>query len=157
MTATGLHLTDLAVKLMGPATSVLVTTENLASTLPSGDTMSAYIRFAGGGTAYISATLATPFISRFAVYGTRGWIEIRDRAHVEAPDGWIVTPGELGMPIRIETVGKAEAVVANLAAFGHAVRGTAPYPITGSEMIDNIGLLEAIIRSTKSGRAEPVG
>ncbi len=157
MTATGIHLTDLAIRLMGPAASVLATTENLASALPSGDTMSAYVRFKAGGTAYVSATLATPFVSRFAVYGTRGWLEIRDRAHVEAPDGWVVTSGETGAPIRTETVGKAEAVAANLAAFGHAVRGTAPYPITGQEMIDNISLLEAIIRSARSGRAETVG
>lgn len=34
--------------------------------------MSAHIRFENGGSAYVSATLATPFISRFAVFGTLG-------------------------------------------------------------------------------------
>jgi predicted dehydrogenase len=156
MTATGIHLTDLAIRLMGPAASVLVTCERLVSALPSGDTMSALIRFAGGGTAYVSASLATPFISRFAVYGSAGWIEIRDRAHVEAPDGWIVTEGMAGQAITVREAAKAEPVLANLEAFGRAVAGGAPYPITGEQMIDNIALLEAIVRGSHSGALETV-
>ncbi|MFP3646022.1 Gfo/Idh/MocA family protein [Paraburkholderia sp. SIMBA_054] len=155
MTATGIHLTDLAVKLMGPAKEVLVTCEQLASGLPSGDTLSALCRFRDGGTAYISASLATPFVSRFAVFGTKGWIDIRDRAHVEAPDGWIVTQGRAGEAITISEVPRAEPVLTNLEAFARAVRGGA-YPITGEEMVDNIALLEAIIRGAKSRRLENV-
>jgi predicted dehydrogenase len=156
MTATGIHLTDLAIRLMGAASDVTVTCEKLASDLPSGDTMSAYIRFVGGGTAYVSATLATPFISRFAVYGTKGWVEIRDRAHVEAPEGWVVIKGDVSGPIVTTEVGPSEAVVANLEAFGRAVAGIADYPITGDEMIANITLLETIVRAAKSGKVEAV-
>lgn len=155
MTATGIHLTDLAVKLMGPAKEVLVTCEQLASELPSGDTISALCRFHQGGTAYISASLATPFVSRFAVFGTKGWIDIRDRAHVETPEGWIVTRGQVGQPISTTEVGKAEAVLTNLEAFANAVKG-GDYPITGEDMVNNIALLEAIVRGAKSGRMESV-
>ena len=42
MTATGIHLTDLAVKLMGKAVDVRVVCESLASALPQGDTLSAH-------------------------------------------------------------------------------------------------------------------
>jgi predicted dehydrogenase len=156
MTATGIHLTDLAVKLLGPAKEVLVTCEQLASKLPSGDTMSALCRFKNGGTAYISASLAYPFISRFAAYGTKGWIDIRDRAHVEAPDGWVVTKGQTGKPITTTEVGKAEAVLTNLEAFANAVKAGGTYPITGEEMINNISLLESIIKGSKSGQLETV-
>jgi predicted dehydrogenase len=157
MTATGIHLTDLAVKLMGPVREVLVTCERLASTLPSGDTLSALLRFAGGGTAYVSASLANPFISRFAVFGSKGWIDIRDKAHVESPDGWVVTRGMAGAPITVEEVAKAEPVLANLEAFARAVTEGTPYPITGEEMIANIAVLEAITRGATSGRLEAVG
>ncbi len=156
MTATGIHLTDLSVALMGPAREVVVSCENLASGLPSGDTMSAYVRFHGGGTAYVSASLGYPFVSRFAVYGTNGWIDIRDRAHVEAPEGWVVTRGLKGEPIRVEEVGPAEPVLWNLEAFGRAVEGSAPYPITGEQLIDNIALLEAIVAAARSRGIEPV-
>lgn len=154
MTATGIHLTDLSVKLMGPAADVRVVCENLASQIPQGDTMSAHVRFKGGGSAYVSATLATPFISRFAVFGTLGWIEVRDKAHVESPDGWIVTEGWKGQPITIREVAPAEPVRDNLRAFARAVRGLDVYPITGDEMINNIALLEAIIRSARTGLVE---
>ncbi|SIR00618.1 Predicted dehydrogenase [Rhizobium sp. RU33A] len=154
MTATGIHLTDLSVKLMGPAADVRVVCENLASQIPQGDTMSAHVRFKGGGSAYVSATLATPFISRFAVFGTLGWIEVRDKAHVESPDGWIVTEGWKGQQITIREVAPAEPVRDNLRAFARAVRGLDVYPISGDEMINNIALLEAIIRSARTGLVE---
>ncbi len=156
MTATGIHLTDLAVKLLGPAKEVLVTCEQRASSMPSGDTLSAYARFAGGGTAYISASLAMPFVSRFAVYGTHGWIEVRDKAHVESPAGWVVTRAMRNGPITVEEVPPAEPVLSNLDAFARAVAGEAPYPITGAEMIANIALLEAIVAGATSRRLEQV-
>ncbi len=156
MTATGIHLTDLAVKLLGPARDVVVTCERLVSNLPGGDTMSAYIRFRDGGTAYVSASLGYPFISRFALFGADGWIEIRDKAHVEAPEGWIVTKGLKGRKITVEEIGKAEPVLANLEAFGRAVAGEAPYPITGDDLLNNIALLEAIVKAASSNQTQAV-
>lgn len=156
MTATGIHLTDLAVRLLGPARDVRVASERLASDIPQGDTLSAHIRFAGGGTAYLSASLAMPFVSRFAVYGSRGWIDVRDKAHVEAPQGWVVTRAYSGSAIEVFDVPPAEPVRDNLEAFAKAVRGEAAYPITGEEMIANIALLEAIVRGARSGDVEPV-
>ena len=156
MTATGIHLTDLATRILGPARAVTVDCEQLVSQLPSGDTMSAFVQFRGGGTAYVSASLSYPFVSRFAVYGAEGWVEVRDKAHVEAPDGWIVTKGLKGRPITVEEVGRAEPVLWNLEAFGRAVAGEAPYPITGAELVANIALLEAIVRGASSRRTETV-
>lgn len=156
MTATGIHLTDLVTNLMGPAAQVLVTCEQRVSLLPSGDTLSAYVRFASGGTAYLSASLAMPFVSRFAVYGSLGWVDIRDRAHVEAPDGWVVTRAVKGGSITVQEIGKAEPVLDNLESFARAVRREAPYPITGAQMVENIALLETIIRGAASGRIEVV-
>ena len=147
MTATGIHLTDLATALFGPARDVRVSCENLGSDFPQGDTMSAHIRFKSGGTAYVSATLVTPFVSRFAVFGTSGWIDVRDKAHVEAPAGWVVTSATTGSPIAVTDVPPAEPVRDNLVAFARAIRGIAPYPITGDDLINNISILEAIIAS----------
>ncbi len=147
MTATGIHLTDLSTLLFGPARDVRVSCEQLASNIPQGDTMSAHIRFKNGGTAYISATLATPFISRFSVFGTKGWIDIRDKAHVESPAGWVVTSATTGSPISVVELPPAEPVKDNLVAFARAVRGRAAYPITGEQLVNNISILEAIVKS----------
>ncbi|MFZ3583029.1 Gfo/Idh/MocA family protein [Loktanella sp. DJP18] len=156
MTATGIHLLDLSVRLLGRAESVLCICEQLSSDLPQGDTVAAYVKFAGGGTSYVSASLANPFMSRFTVYGSKGWIDIRDKAHVESPDGWIVISALAGGPITTEEIGKAEPVKDNLVAFARAVRGTAPYPITADQLVNNIALLEAVFASSLSGKIEQV-
>jgi predicted dehydrogenase len=156
MTATGIHLLDLSVRLLGPAESVWCVCEQLSSDLPQGDTVAAYVKFRGGGTSYISASLANPFISRFAVYGSKRWIEIRDKAHVEAPDGWIVTSAKAGGPIMSAEASAAEPVKDNLVSFARAVRGVERYPITAEHLVNNIALLEAVFASARSGRIEAV-
>lgn len=153
MTATGIHLTDLAAALLGPAKDLRVSCERLTSKIPQGDTMSVHIRFKGGGTAYVSASLAMPFVSRFAVFGSRGWIDIRDKAHVESPAGWVVTSAMAGGPITVSEVPPAEPVKDNLVAFARAIRGVAPYPITGKDLVNNITILEAIIKSAAKNGA----
>ena len=156
MTATGIHLLDLSVRLLGPAESVLCLCEQLSSDLPQGDTVAAYVKFKGGGTSYVSASLANPFMSRFTVYGSKGWIDIRDKAHVEAPDGWVVTSAMVGGPITTAEAPPAEPVKDNLVAFARAVRGTETYPITAEHLVNNIALLEAVFASARSGRIERV-
>jgi predicted dehydrogenase len=156
MTATGIHLLDLAVRLLGPAENVVCHCEQLSSDLPQGDTVAAYVKFKGGGTAYVSASLANPFMSRFTVYGARGWVDIRDKAHVEAPAGWVVTSAVAGGEITTAEVAPAEPVKDNLVAFARAVRKTAPYPITAAHLVNSIALLEAIFASARSGRIERV-
>ena len=156
MTATGIHLLDLSVRLLGPAESVLCICEQLSSDLPQGDTVAAYVKFRGGGTSYVSASLANPFMSRFTVYGAKGWIDIRDKAHVEAPDGWIVTSAMAGGPIATVEVPPAEPVKDNLVSFARAVRGAEDYPITAAQLVDNIALLEAVFASALSGKIEAV-
>lgn len=156
MTATGIHLLDLSVRLLGAAESVLCICEQLSSDLPQGDTVAAFVKFKGGGTSYVSASLANPFMSRFTVYGSKGWIDIRDKAHVEAPDGWIVTSAMAGGPIITREIGKAEPVKDNLVAFARAVRGGPAYPVTAEHLVNNIALLEAVFASAKSGRIETV-
>ncbi len=153
MTATGIHLTDLAAALLGPAKDLRVSCEKLSSNISQGDTMSVHIRFKGGGAAYVSASLAMPFISRFAVFGSKGWIEIRDKAHVESPDGWVVTSAMAGGPILVEVLPPAEPVMDNLVAFARAIRKQAAYSITGKDLVSNIAILEAIIKSAAKAGA----
>ncbi|MBV9247327.1 MAG: Gfo/Idh/MocA family oxidoreductase [Methylobacteriaceae bacterium] len=156
MTTTGIHLLDLSVRLLGPGESVWCVCEHLSSDLPQGDTVAAYIKFRGGGTSYVSASLANPFMSRFAVYGSKGWIDIRDKAHVEAPDGWVVTSAKAGGPITTAEIPPAEPVKDNLVSFARAVRGVEGYPITAEQLVNDIALLEAVFASARSGKIETV-
>jgi predicted dehydrogenase len=156
MTATGIHLLDLSVGLMGPAARVFASVQQLGSQLTNGDTLAVLVLHESGSHSLISAVLATPFDGRFAVYGSKGWMEVRDAAHPEAPEGWIITKALRGQDKEIRGHEPAKAVLANLEAFADAAAGRAPYPVPQAQMIANVSALEAIFRSAKSGEVERV-
>ncbi len=85
MTATGIHVLDLSTAILGPAKRVAASVRNLATSFENGDSLSVMIDFENGGAALISAILATPFDGRFAVYGSLGWAEVRDKVTRRTP------------------------------------------------------------------------
>ncbi len=154
MTATLIHLTDLSISLFGQPDRVLASCERLGGVLPNGDTLVVQIGFENGRTASLNAFTHTPFYSRFAIFGSDGWTEIRDKAHVQAPEGAFRTSCfKDGKPETVE-YGMADPVLANLHQFADAVAGKAAYANTPEQMVMNVSLLEAIVRSTRTG--EPV-
>lgn len=156
MTATGIHLLDLAVSLLGPAETALARVRQLGSPLANGDTLGALIGFRGGANALLSAILATPFDGRFAIYGSEGWAEVRDKAHPESPEGWTLTVVRRGQERVVREFAPAQAVRANLEAFADAALGRAAYPMTPAEKLGTVAALEAVFRSAVSGQVEPV-
>jgi predicted dehydrogenase len=156
MTATGIHLLDLSVGVFGPAERVYASVRQLGSQLVNGDTLGILVNFKSGGNALLGAVLATPFDGRFAVYGNKGWAEVRDKAHPESPRGWTLTVHMRNGEKEQREFPPAKAVLANLEAFAEAASGGAPYPVPQEQMIANVSALEAIFRSAQSGRVEPV-
>ena len=156
MTATAIHLLDLSVGLLGPAQHVFARVRQLGSRLTNGDTLGLLVSFKNGSNALISALLATPFDGRFAVYGNKGWAEVRDKAHPESPQGWTLTRSTRGAEKTVLDFPPAQAVLANLEAFADAAAKRAPYPVPQDQMIANVSALEAVFRSVKSGAVEAV-
>jgi predicted dehydrogenase len=156
MTATGIHLLDLSVGVMGPAERVFASVRQLGSQLTNGDTLGILVNFKSGANALLGAVLATPFDGRFAVYGNKAWAEVRDKAHPEAPQGWTLTVHRRGGEKTVKEFPPAKAVLANLEAFAEAASGGAPYPVPQEQMIANVAALEAIFRSAQTGRVETV-
>ncbi|MDQ5849848.1 MAG: Gfo/Idh/MocA family oxidoreductase, partial [Pseudomonadota bacterium] len=147
MTATAIHLLDLSVGLMGPAARVFASVRQLGSQLTNGDTLGILVSHESGSNSLISAVLATPFDGRFAVYGNKGWADVRDKAHPEAPEGWTLTVTRRGGKKEVKEFPPAKAVLANLEAFADAAAGREPYPVPQEQMIANVAALEAIFRS----------
>jgi predicted dehydrogenase len=156
MTATGIHLLDLSIGLLGPAANVCARVRQLGSALVNGDTLGLLVTHRSGSNSLISAILATPFDGRFAVYGTKGWAEVRDKAHPEAPQGWVLTINPTNQQKKITEYLPAKAVLANLEAFADAAAGRAPYPVPQEQMVANISALEAVIKSARSEKIETV-
>jgi predicted dehydrogenase len=155
MTATGIHLLDLSVGVFGAARRVFASVKTLGSHLVNGDTLAILVEF-GKGHALLNACLATPFDGRFAVYCSKGWVEVRDKAHPEKPEGWTLTVVPRGKEKTVKTYPPAKAVLANLEAFAEAASGGKPYPVPQEQMIANVSALEAIFKSANSGRIEEV-
>jgi predicted dehydrogenase len=154
LSATGIHLVDLAIAIFGAPREVWARLATRGSNFANGDTLSVTLGFENGATAMITAILATPFAGRLALYGSQGWIEIRDRTHPERPTGWDVTTVRRGAAPETSFWPPHPAVRDNLEAFATAIEGRAPYPVTLAEMAANVRSFEAITRSAASGRIE---
>ncbi len=150
LTATGIHLVDLSIACLGLPQSVWARNATRGSDFANGDTMAIMLGFPGGANSLISAMLATPFVGRFAVYGSKGWMEIRDRTHPELPTGWDVGVCHRSGTPSMRFFEPHPVVRANLEAFATAAMGGAPYPVGMDEMLANVLTLEAVNRSIAS-------
>ena len=104
LTATGIHGLDLCVGVHGAAESVVASLRSVDGGAVDG-ALGILLTFRNGAGAVITSLTGPPFSVRFAVFGTRGWVEIRDKTHPEAPEGWILTKCMRGG--RMETVESA--------------------------------------------------
>jgi predicted dehydrogenase len=154
LSATGIHLVDLAVSILGEPDSVWARLSTRATTFANGDTLSVTLGFAEGATATITAILTTPFVGRMCVLGSEGWMEIRDRSHPERPAGWDVTTASRDGGRREWFVPPSPAVRDNLHRFADAVGGAGVYPVTTAEIRATVRAFEAITRSALSGSVE---
>src|SRR3954463_4403545 len=156
LSATGIHMVDLSISLLGRPISVWARLATLGSGFANGDTLSITLGFESGATAMLGAVLATPFMGRLALLGSKGWMEIRDRSHPENSSGWDVTRVHRDQTPVTAFYAPHPAVRDNLEAFGRAALGQAPYPVTLDEMLSNVRSFEAIHRSIKSGVVEAI-
>lgn len=157
LSATGIHLVDLAIALFGRPVEVWARLSTMATGFANGDTLTVTIAFPRGETALITAILTTPFAGRVSVLGSRGWVEIRDRNHPEDPRGWDVTTVRRGAEPVTAFQPPHPSVRENIEHFARAAAGTATYPVTLEDMLANVETFEAITRSARSGRVEAVG
>ena len=152
MTQMGIHLTDLLIWFYGKVASVQAVTANRSLNWETGDLVSVQLQFEEGVTATLQAILHTPHFLRTHVFGTDMWVEIRNSTHPDTPGG----------TARMECYRSAEeseatvfdwtdSVTANLEAFAAAIRGEAAYPYSTFEMVHNIEVLDAIVKSAEEG------
>ncbi len=156
LSATGIHIVDLAISFLGKPKEVWARLATLGSTFANGDTLSVTLGFESGATAMVSAMLATPFAGRFALFGSKGWMEIRDRTHPQEPTGWDVTTMLQGARAETRFYPPHPAVRDNLEAFACAALGEAAYPVSVEEMIANVQCFEAITRSAATRQIERI-
>jgi predicted dehydrogenase len=157
MTAVGIHMTDLFIKLAGPAKEVRARSASLIFQPPAEDFVRADILFKSDAVGTFTALSITPFYARFTIYGDAGWLEIISEANVD--QGKPTTLTHVDHKGRRSVVYEAtDTVTQNFEAWADAVESKAPYRFTDDELIENIRVFEAIVKSTRhNGAAESLG
>jgi predicted dehydrogenase len=156
-TGMGVHLSDMMLSLAGRVVEVHAYTAKRVLAIPTGDVVSAHLRFADETTGHIAALSATPDYARFAVFGSHAWVEARETQHVD-PGGtthcYLRRRGD-----REQTQYDFEPAGPVRAGYEHwadAIDGKVPYRFNNRERVGNVAVLEAVVKSAESGKPEPV-
>jgi predicted dehydrogenase len=149
MTATGVHNLDALIYLFGKIDEVYCTSlRRVMSRLE--DTTTVMLGLANGISATLYCSLVTAPGYRFAVYGTKGSVELAT-PELEFRFTPVRQPPSTGRhtapaPEIIEHKG-FNALAAELEGFAAAINGERPYPITAAEILHGVAAFEAIVRS----------
>lgn len=142
MTGKGVHITDLMISLLGPATAASTISQRQALSFGMDDTTLVALRFASGQTGSVSTLTATPDDWRIQVYGTEAWAEIRDERHfrMRARDGEETS----------SVFDRVDIERAILELFADTLETGRPWVVSEAEAVANTALLEAIAMGARS-------
>jgi predicted dehydrogenase len=156
-TGMGVHLSDMMLSLAGPVVEVQAYTARRILAIPTGDVVSAHLRFADGTTGHVAALSATPDYARFAVFGSHAWAEARETQHVDPGGTTHFHVRHRGDTHQTRTdFEPASPVRAGYEHWADAVAGRCSYRFTNAERLGNVAILEAVVRSAESGRPETI-
>jgi len=146
-TALGIHLGDLFVSVASPPTRVAARTASQIFPAPSEDFVSAEIDFANGARGRITCLSTPPFYGRFTLVCDQGWVEVQEGGNVDKgiPSS-IVHCGPDGSP-QTRSYGHVDTVRLNFEAWADALEGRAPYRFSTEQLLANIRILDALVRS----------
>ena len=147
MTALGIHLTDMFVALAGAPARVSARTATVMFTLPAQDFVSAEIDFASGTRARITCLSSVPFYGRFTVIGDQGWVEVQEAGNVDKGLPSTLVYVDAGGARKTRTFDPIDTVSKNFEAWADAVEGRCAYRFTPDQLLANVRVLEAIVRS----------
>ncbi len=147
-----IHLTDAYIYLFGPIDEVFAYSTKRCSNWGSGDTLTAQFRFESGMTGSLSTILVTPMYVRFQVFGAEAWVEALSDVHPGQKGTTRLTIARTGKERQVQELNYVDTVLTNLEAFADAVEGRAPYPFTRVQKLGNVAVMEAIIKSARTGQ-----
>jgi len=142
------HMLYTMIELMGLVQSLSVQARTHAAKVPISDTAHVSLQFASGATGGLTAIGITPQFERLHVFGTKGWAEIRNSNRLEFK------------PLTGDSVvtefPAANLLLSQLDAFGSAIAGDKPYPVTPEKAVNGAAVLDAMLRAKNSGEIETV-
>ena len=146
-TALGIHLGDMFVSLAGPPRRVTARTASQIFPSPSEDFVSAEIDFVNGARGRITCLSTPPFYGRFTLVGDQGWVEVHEGGNVDKgiPSSFVHCAADGSRQTR--SYHDVNTVRLNFEAWADAVEARAPYRFTTAQLLGNIRILDAVVRS----------
>jgi predicted dehydrogenase len=143
LTATGIHVLDAFVNLMGPVRSVQAHNMARQATPTVQDTSTIFFEFSDQATGVLTSVRPTPLFFRVQVFGSRGWAQARGATELE-----IQLSGQALERRQFEPV---DALRFEMEAFADAVAGRAAYPVSPEQIVMTAATLEAAVRAVDFG------
>ncbi|HEY3187684.1 MAG TPA: Gfo/Idh/MocA family oxidoreductase [Solirubrobacteraceae bacterium] len=153
MTGRGCHVVDAMLYLAGPVRSVFAQSARRVLDYGLDDTTSMLFEFRDGSTGYLGTVIATAEGWRMQVFGSRGWARVGSIPHLHT---WSLTTCMVdGQPTAIDYP-QTSTERAELEAFADAVAHGTPYACPPEDAVHGVAVLDAIVKSARSGRREIV-
>jgi len=146
-TALGIHLGDMFVSLAGEPTRVAARTASQIFSKPSEDFVSAEIDFENGVRGRITCLSTPPFYARFTLICDQGWVETQEGGNVDKglPSSFVHAGPDGSRQTR--NYDHVNTVRMNFEAWADAIEGRSPYRFSSDELLANIRILDALVRS----------
>ena len=149
MTATGIHLVDAFVSLIGPVKRVQAQAMIHKPAPGPIDSVTVMLEFENGVTGVICTARPTPYFWRVHGFGTRGSAEAICETELV-----VHMSGEKPQRLDFEPVDQVRVA---LELFADAVSGRAPYPMSSRQILDTVAAFEAASKSMETRSPVMVG
>jgi predicted dehydrogenase len=157
LTALGVHITDFFQSVAGPVAEVRAVSAHRSRAFPADDVISVQFRFVSGVTGTMTNIATTPFYSRISVFGDAGWVEARESSNVDVPEPALLTWRGMDNEIHTRTYAHSDTVRANAEQWAGAALGIDTYRFDDEQLLHNVEILEAVVRSARDGAVVTVG
>ena len=150
LTALGVHLTDFFISLVGCPTHVRAKTGRVLKNAVGKDQVMVHLDFDLGSTGSITCLSTTPFHGRITVFGSLGWIEVKENGNVDwgLPSEMTITNSQAKRTYK--TFPASNVVLKNFDAWATAIAGSSTYRYTPEQILNNVKVLEAIVKSSNN-------
>jgi hypothetical protein len=80
-------------------------------------------------------------------FGSNGWVEVKENGNVDKGLPSDLTHCDANLERRVRSYTPVNTVRQNFEAWGAAIAGEAPYRFTHAQILDNVRVLDAVVRS----------
>ncbi len=154
MTGRGVHVVDAMLYLAGPIDSLFAQSYRLTLDYGLDDTTSMLFKFRSGATGYLGTCIATAECWRMQVFGSKGWATVGSIPHLHT---WSLTTCMVNAQPSVVDYPQESTERAELEAFAEAIEGGTPYACPPEEAVHGVAVLDAIVKSARSGQRESIG